>query len=643
MRRLINERDSVVEKDEISPSVMSVMSVMAKFESVRVAAIKRGLQPDPDLSVWEWADENRVLDQMSSAPGKWRTNKTPYLREIMESLSPRSPIQKVTFMKGAQIGASEAANNFIGAVMAIFNGPMLAVFPSISLAERNSKQRINPMIESTPSIFQKVQGKNLSGKRGDSLLLKDFKGGSLVLAGANSPAGLRNMPVRFLALDEVDAYPVDAGGEGDPVKLAEKRTATFGRRKKIFLISTPIIENESRIAEEFETSDKRYYHVPCPNCGEKQKIEWSNMKWDTPDGNVYLICVHCYGEIHEKDKTKMLEGGEWVASKEGRKNEVGYHLSSLYSPLGWYSWGDARSDFLQAKGKPLLLQGFVNTCLGEVWRESPEEKIEWQALKERCTTEWVHLPDGVLVITMGVDVQGDRLEAEIVGWGSGEQSWSLGYHILNGSPTDDSVWRELDILINAKYLTEDGLEVGVSGVCIDTGYLPDSVCGYVHHRSFEHVYATKGLSTKGKPIVNPPTRTNKWQIPLFGVGTDTSKTVLMDRLKVKEPGPGYCNFPKNRSDEFFMQLTAEKLVVKFRKGILTKSWFKTRTRNEALDCRILNIVALRILNPSGDIQIKFSKKEEDNARKKNIKALPMTSVKGYSQNTQLVLSRGRFG
>jgi phage terminase large subunit GpA-like protein len=299
-----------------------------------------GLRPDPNLTVSQWADRHRKLASRASAePGQYRTARTPYMREIMDRLSPGDPTQRVVFMKAAQVGATEGGNCFIGFVMHQAPGPMLAVQPTVDLAKRNSRQRIDPLIDESPELRERVKPAR-SRDAGNTMLSKEFAGGILIMTGANSAVGLRSTPARYIFLDEVDAYPASADEEGDPVTLAEARSLTFAHRRKVFLVSTPTTRGLSRIEREFEASDQRRYFVPCPHCGTLQWLRFERLRWDKgrPETAEYH-CESCEAPIAEHHKTAMLAAGEWRATATSADpTTAGYHLSALYSPVGWLSW-----------------------------------------------------------------------------------------------------------------------------------------------------------------------------------------------------------------------------------------------------------------------------------------------------------------
>jgi phage terminase large subunit GpA-like protein len=384
----------------------------------------------------------------------------------MDCLSPASPVQRVALMKGAQIGGTECGNCWIGYVIHQAPGPMMAVAPTVELAKRNSKQRIDPLIEESEVLPERVKERR-SRDSGNTVLSKEFPGGVLILTGANSAVGLRSMPARYLLLDEVDGYPGDVEGEGDPILLAERRSATFQRRK-ILLVSTLKTKGLSRIEREYEASDQRRYFVPCPHCHEHQTLELESLRW--PEGRpreAEYACAHCGALIGERHKTWMLEHGEWraTAARDGRT--AGFHLSSLYSPAGWFSWADAVEMYEQAQKSPDLMKGFVNTVLGLPFEEEAEAP-EWQRLYERRESYRIGVvPEPGLFLTAGVDVQKDRIEVEVVAWGRGKESWSVDYHVIEGDTARAEVWAKLDGVLARDWPHASGHTLPIRVMCVD--------------------------------------------------------------------------------------------------------------------------------------------------------------------------------
>ena len=329
----------------------------------------------PAGSVSAWADAHRILPSKSaSESGRWRTSRTPYLKAIMDDLSVESPVQRVVFIKSTQVGATEAGLNWLGWFIATQRAPMMCVQPTIEMAERFSKQRLTPMIDVTPTLRAIIPPAR-SRDSGNTTLMKDYPGGMLILSGANSSASLRSMPAKYLFLDEIDAYPLDLNGEGDPVALAEARLSTFSGRK-VFLCSTPTIESLSRIQKEWVASNQQRYYVPCPHCGSKNPLNWQNLHWPEhqPEAALYE-CPDCRTPIAEHHKTRMLELGEWRAEHPERSIH-GYHINALYTPIGLgLSWPELAAKFERVKKDPAQYKTFINTILGECFAD-PDEKFE---------------------------------------------------------------------------------------------------------------------------------------------------------------------------------------------------------------------------------------------------------------------------
>jgi len=565
-----------------------------------------GLKPDPLLTISEWADKYRFLSSKSSSePGRWRTSRTPYLKEIMDCLSPSSDVQRIVFMKGTQVGGTECGNNWIGYVIHQAPAPMMSVSPTVELAKRTSKQRLDPLIEESKELRALIQPKR-SRDSGNTILSKEFPGGVLIMTGANSAVGLRSMPACYLFLDEVDGYPPDVEGEGSPVLLAEKRADTFARRK-IMLVSTPKIKGISCIEREFNESDMRYYFVPCPECGGMQRLVFENLTW-TDTNEVSYVCEHCGCLIEEHHKTKMFADGEWRSTSESSKKTAGFHLSALYSPVGWKSWSKIAEEYEEAKKYPDLMKGFVNTVLGEAYEEEAESP-DWNRLYERRESYRIgEVPDGVMFLTSGVDIQKDRIELEVVGWGRNKESWSIDYRVLDGDTARKEVWEDLAEIVEKDFRCANGDTMPLRVMCVDSGYATQDVYSWV--RKYKQAlwspagasarYPRTVVAIKGQDkntalllgVSKVDTVNKKRGLKVWGIGTHLAKGELYRWLKLDSPVDdeeypyGFCHFPEYK-DEFFKQLTAEKLVTKIVKGYPKQIWIKDgQQRNEALDCRV---------------------------------------------------------
>jgi phage terminase large subunit GpA-like protein len=583
-------------------------------------AWKAGLAPDPALTVSEWADRHRILSSRgASEAGPYRTARTPYMRAIMDALSPRHPASRVVFMKAAQVGATEAGNNWMGFCIHRAPGPILAVQPTTDLAKRLSQQRIDPLIEESPDLRALVMP-NRSRDSGNTILGKRFPGGQLVLTGANSAVGLRSMPARWVFLDEVDAYPGDVDGEGDPIALAEARTISFGHRSKVFLASTPTVKGLSRIEREWELSDQQRYHVPCPHCGALQWLRFERLRWEAgrPDTARY-VCEHCEDPIAERHKTAMMDergGAQWLPTAEPEvvaaaraAGTVGYHISGLYSPLGWLSWEEIARSWEGAQGNDASMKTLKNTILGETWQERGEAP-DWQRLYER-RTDWQlgMAPDGVLLLTAGADVQRDRIEVDVWGWGRNLRSWLVDHVVMEGDTARPEVWAQLSAFLGQTWDHASGCRMALARMAIDSGdgVTTDAVYSWVRAAGRGQVVAIKGVPgfDRSTPVDGPTYvevteagRRLRRGVQLWKVAGAVFKSETYRFLRLVAPTDeelatgaewphGFVHIPKGTTAEWMKQLTAEQLMtIKTRQGFQRLEWQQTRERNEALDCRV---------------------------------------------------------
>ncbi|MDD1651201.1 MAG: phage terminase large subunit family protein [Methylococcaceae bacterium] len=571
-------------------------------------AWREGLTPDPLLSVSEWSDEHRVLSSLaSSEPGRWRTQRTPYLKAIMDCLSPTSPVERVVFMKGSQTGGTEAGSNWIGYVIHHAPGPMMAVWPTVDMAKRNSKIRIDPLIEESVALRERIAPPR-SRDSGNTILAKEFRGGVLVMTGANSAVGLRSMPVRYLFLDEVDGYPPDVEGEGDAISLAEARTRTFARRK-IFIVSTPTIAGASAIEREFEASDQRRYFVPCPHCQHRQWLRFEQLRWEKgqPQTATY-VCEACESSIPEHHKTWMLEHGEWRAMvpEPGRKT-AGFHLSSLYSPVGWRSWPAIAAAWEgathQQTGSLAAIKTFKNTELGETWVEEGEAP-DWQRLMERREDYPIgQVPTGGLLLVGGADIQKDRIEVSLWAFGRGKEAWLVEHRVLMGDTVRDAVWQRLAALLAETWTHASGAQLPLVRCGLDTGFATQEAYAFIRALKDPRVMGMKGTA-QGAALIGTPTAVDisrqgkrlRRGIKVYSVAVGIAKLEFYNNLRkvaaVAEDGTtpvypaGYVHLPKVDA-EYLQQLCAEQLVThRDRQGYAKREWQKMRERNDALECYV---------------------------------------------------------
>jgi phage terminase large subunit GpA-like protein len=551
-------------------------------------AFALGLAPPPRLTVTEWADRHRRLPTKGSAePGPWRTSRVPYTAEIMNCLSAQHPARRVVLIKSAQVAGTEIGLNWIGWFICTQRAPMMAAQPTIDVGERFSKQRVASMIDDCESLRELIPPAR-SRDSGNTTLLKEYPGGILIISGANSAASLRSLPIRYLFLDEVDAYPHDLDGEGDPISLAEARTTTFPRRK-IFLCSTPTIESLSRIHKEWLASDQRRYHVPCPHCDTFNPLKWDHLHW--PDGEpdkAAYACPACGAIIPEHHKTQMLAAGQWVAERP-ESPTPGFHLNGLYAPIGLgLTWVELAKEWEAKKRDPSQQKTFINTRLGECFAD-PDEKLDWDELKQRAEPYAPRtIPAGCTLITVGIDVQKNRFAVILLGHGRGQITWVIDYVELPADPTRPGDWALLDDVLGTTFPDAQGRQYPITAAAIDSGYLTDDVLNYSRQRRGK-VIAVKGASTFNKPIISRPSKVDfNWKgsviksgAELWMVGHDTAKHQLFARLAGDRkllPQDRLVHFPTGLDDSFYGQLTAEVW------DSTRRRWVKIRPRNEALDC-----------------------------------------------------------
>lgn len=567
---------------------------------------RRGVKPRDLLTVTDWAERYRELKSGTNAPGPWHTDLTPYLREIMDGLSEHSSVRQVTFIKSSGVGGTEAMYNWIGYLMHhLGNKDLLVVLPTLELRDRSFNPRLAKMLDESPVLSGLVSTASRSRANRNDLLEYGARS-RIIKAGANSPDSLRSDHLPYVICDEVDAFPWDVGGEGDPMTLIENRQRTY-TRAKTYLVSTPTKENESRISQQYDRSDKRRYHVPCPHCGEFQPLEWGGV--DAPYGikfrraprvegddgpeqvvSVWYVCRANACIIEESSKTEMLAKGRWIAERPHIKHHRGYHINALYAPIGLgLSWLKVAQKWIDAQGDTAELKAFANTYLGEVYREAGDS-IENLGLIARREVYPEQRPAALRVA--GVDVQKDRLEATIADFGAGEECWLIDHIILPGDTAQPDVWEDLDDTLK---------EIGVKVAVIDSGYNASQVYAFVQKRRW--CFATKGVPGFSRPLIEDEKKRRqrlrvkrKKGVPVEPIGVDGGKTLLYSRLKQTQPGPGYVHFPQEPAfdEEYFAQLAAEKLVTRFKGYRPFSEWVKTRARNEALDCLILCIVAARL-------------------------------------------------
>lgn len=603
-------------------------------------------RPPRPQTVSEWADENRILvSDSSSEPGPWRTDRAPYQREIMDAFT-QPGIYEIVIMASAQVGKSEIELNMMGRAMDNDPGPMLYVQPTDKVADDYSKRRIAPMIAACPTLRDKVY-KAKGRDAANTITMKTFPGGSLAIIGANSPSDLASKPVRYIFLDEIDRFPPSAGTEGDPIELAERRTETYRHNRKIVKTSTPTIKGVSKIEKAYMKGTQEEWHTECPHCHQFSFIRFDDIKFDKEkfkdeNGEInYIVrnarwqCPICKREAPEYQVKRFP--AKWVVKNE-RALENGvrsFRLNAFMSP--WSDWNEIALAFLQAKDDPEKLKVFHNTMLGESWemrdRSGAPEKL--YARREHYNAE---VPSGVLVLTMGMDTQDNRLEYEVVGWDRHEQSWGIARGVIPGRADSPGVWEEVDALLDREWKMQNGMAMRILATFIDSGgHFTQDIYRECARRSNRRIWPVKGEGGEGKLYVRQMKSGTGYKGAYgFMIGVDAGKEAILYATGIEQPGPKYMHFPIDYRCgydlEYFRGLLSEKQVIHRRGGQNVIVWEKTYERNEPLDMRDYALAAYRYFNWNFDkIEAALSGKTENT---------PVTKAQAERRKPRRVISSG---
>lgn len=577
---------------------------------------KNGLKPLPKTSVSQWADNHRMLSSgISAEPGKWKTSRAPYQKDIMNAFT-EPGIHRVVVKSSSQIGKSDMMNNVIGRFAHLDPCAIMMIQPTIDMAQDYSKTRIALMIRDTKvlnNLFYDVKSRDAN----NTILSKVFPGGRLIMCGANSPAGLASRPIRILLADEVDRFPDSAGTEGDPVDLAAKRMTTFWN-SCMGLFSTPTNEGTSRIDEEYLAGTQEEWQHKCPNCGEYHLLRHIDMTVDykeikTPSGKKTVIvndvkwrCPHCGFSFSEKEMKQTPQ--KYISrNADALKNGIrSFFVNGFTSP--WMTWTRIMREWLEAKGDPEREKVIMNTVFGESYKQKGAFEDE-QIFLRRRESYGAELPNGVLLLTAAIDTQDNRLEYEVVGWGKEEECWGIRKGIVLGAPNQARTWKEIDSILDKTYHFADGKGLKVVRTFIDSGgHYTSDVYNYCQKNFHKQRFAIKGRGGPGIPLIYKIAKANNAKAPLILLGVDDGKQQIMDRLSIDSPGPLYFHFPQDEGikelsnrgydDLYFKGIISEHKKVYKRNGVLREVWETTKNvRNEPLDLRNYNLACMKSLKP----------------------------------------------
>lgn len=599
-----------------------------------LAKILSGMKPPEDLTVSQWADKNRRLTSESSAEvGKWRTSRTPYMFDILDSFTDPL-IEHIVVVAASQVGKSETINNMVGYCIDQDPGPILLIQPTIDDVKRYSEMRIAPMIRETRCLKRKVADPK-SRDAANTKRQKSFPGGVLVMTGSNVAHDLSSMPIRYVFGDERDRWATSAGSEGDPWELAVARTRTF-YNKKMVEVSTPTVKGASAIENSYNLGTMERWKTQCPHCGEYVEITFDNIRFEydaAENGDkkifhiseIFYVCPECGGICDEH--TMKSQPAKWVATvPEARKHHKtrSFWLTAWVSP--WATWESIILQFLQAGTDSAKLQVVYNTQFGELWEERGDMASEDDVMARREVYE-AEVPDGVLLLTCGVDTQDDRLEYEVVGHRRYGETWGIKKGVILGRPDTEEVWERLDEVLSHKYKFKSGVSLQISLTFIDEGgHFTQEVRQHCLARQYDHVFAIKGANRPDIPYTAPPKKQKIvvngkviGQVWVYEIGVNAGKQKIVDNLRVQSPGANYCHFPlrDDYGKQFFKQLMSEHLayVPKLKHPW---QWQKIpgHERNEAFDIRNYNLAACEILSPDWDAieqKLRTAKPGEENA------------------------------
>ena len=579
-------------------------------------AFAKGARPRRMLTVSKWADTHRELKTGTANPGPWRTDMVPYLREIMDCLSVHDPCQEVVIMKSAQGGGTEVLLNWIGYVASHAPAEMLMVMPTLELRDRFVKRRLRNLVRETEVVAEAMGG--LRSRDAEmSMGVIRFAGGGLILAGANASNSLRSDAVRYVACDEVDGFEWQVGGEGDPLELIENRMRTYSRRK-LLLVSTPTVRGGSRIEQRYLQTDQRRIFVPCPHCGTYQQLLWQHMHWDTrkvparpgqPERTevtaAWYACTDCGASIDERYKQGMLAAGEWRPTvTDAPPNKIGFQWSAITTPIGMGPrWVELAQRWVDAQGDPSKLQVFINTYLGETWEPAGRNKTEALDIAMRAEPYQPRTaPMDCLIVTMGVDVQDNRLSVLWLGHGSRRRWWVLDWVEIGGDPSHDVVWGALLDAIREPIPHASGGSIRVSAVGIDIGgHHTSEVKQFSARASAEMaipVMAMQGSRFRAqsilprKPMHTELTASGKRAsrgTPVWQVGTEVAKDIIYNDLAA-DAELNYeerrAHFSASLPQEFYVQLTSEVY-----NPIRKRYELRKGRRNEAIDAACYSLAA----------------------------------------------------
>lgn len=591
------------------PTINSSPANLRKLKKRFNTAIKEVLKPRPHIAGSDWANQHRVLSaETATEAGAYDWKRAPYQKEILDVCCDRTT-QKVVLMTAARVGKTTILENVTGYYMALDPAPIMWLLPDLGEAEKFSTTNIDPMIRDTKVLRELVKDKRVRDS-GNLKLTKRYRGGHISFVGAQSANALHGKTIRVLIADEVDRFPFSAGKDGDPLQLAMVRTTTFQNRRKIILSSTPVYKDLSHIEAEFLKSDQRYMYLPCPHCNHHQHLKWANLNYaDDPENPTY-VCENCSAAIEEKYKFSMMLKGHWVPHNPS-STTAGFHLNTLYSVH--MSWKELAQEWQEAKGNRFKLQVFINSRLGETWDESGD-RVTHHQLANRLEVYNAEVPtkddhcNGVGILSAGVDIQKNRIEVGIWGYGANDETWLIDTVIFEGDTGTNEVWDACGkFLLTKTYKNKYNHPIGIRVIVVDSGYNTERAYRFVESlrkadSARRHIIATKGNDSFPRIISDRPNQSKQYGSSFYTIGTNLTKDHVSNMLNNSPDSQSYVHLPLSLphdgvgerflDKEILQQLTAEKVILTYKAGKPRREWRKIRDRNEQWDMFIMSYAGL---------------------------------------------------
>lgn len=554
-------------------------------------AIAKAIAPRKPMRVSEWAERYRIISSKTGGePGAWRNERNPALVEPMDCMSARSPVRDVVCMFPIQFGKSELELNVLGYTMTEVGGPIMVTLPAEVSMNKWIEQKFNPLVAECPHV-RAVLSSTASRDSANRRTFKDFIGGQIYFEHAGNPLRLKQTSVRTLLVDEFSSFADQLKGD-DPDALLDGRTSAFPATYKRLKVSSPGVQGICRTATLYDKSDKRQFHVPCPECGHEQPLEWSGLHWNQEVTHAWYACTDCGAAIEEWHKTDMMARGRWVAQVPGAAVR-GYHINCLYYPMGLGPrWVELARMWLEVQNDAAKLKTFVNDRLAEPWEDRSMRAVKFNIIADRAEPLPLNpVPHWVLAVTAGIDTQDNRLPVQLVGWGRGMTCWPIDYVELPGDPAEDDVWTALTELLNRPIEHASGgwlrVDAGLQDIL---GHRTEAVKAYIRQRRVRRLMAGFGATSNNAPVlgkgrlqdVNWRGQYDKRGIHTHAVGTVAIKHMLYSWLSAdadKQPDDRRVRFSDELGDDYFGGLVSETYNP-------TKNRFEKRRggpRNEPLD------------------------------------------------------------